>query len=60
METFEVGLNEFLLSGHRECGGLNRKGPHKLIGLNAWLEGVGILGGVALEEVCHWGWALGF
>jgi hypothetical protein len=32
-----------------ECGGLNKNGPHKLVG-------VAILGSVALlKEVCHWG-----
>lgn len=61
MKTAEVGLNEFLLYSQMECGGLNRNGPHGLTDLNAWLEGVAILEGVAfLEEVYHWGWPLGF
>lgn len=46
METSKVGLNKFLLSGQMECGGLKRKGSHRLIDLNAWLEGVVILGGI--------------
>lgn len=43
------------------CGGMNRNGPLRLIGLNAWPMGSGttmgcglVEGGVALmEKVCH-------
>jgi hypothetical protein len=48
----------------RWVGGLNENGPHRLMHLNA-LSIVGEtvwegLEGVALLEVCHWGWALRF
>ena len=48
---------------YKHCGGLNRKGPYKLIDLNAWSPGSGTIRrcdfvgvGLALvEEVCHCG-----
>ena len=51
-----------------EWNGLNRFGPHKLMCLKAWptesdtIRRCGLVEvDVALwEEVCHWGWSLGF
>lgn len=50
---------------YNQCGGLNKNGPNKLIGLNVWSPVGGIvwegLGGVALlKEFCHWEQALRF
>lgn len=47
------------------CGGLDESGPRKHLCFNIWSAVDGTawegLGDVALlEELCHWGWALGF
>jgi hypothetical protein len=40
-------------------GGFNRHDPYRLMSMNAWPQGVALLGGVALlEEVCHCGGGL--
>ena len=47
--------------GYLKCGGLNENVPHRLLEIGT-IGSCGLVGvGVALlEEVCHWGWALGF
>ena len=52
-----------MFSLQQGCGGLNRKGPYRLIDLNVWSPwsgtfrryGLAVVCEVLLEEVCHWG-----